>query len=378
MQLAIVAAGFTPGEADQLRRAMAAWRRNGELERFEQRLIGGMIERGYSAEFAERHLQPDQRIRRIRFSRSRTPRASRCSVYVSAWLKRYEPAAFCCALLNSQPMGFYAPQQLVRSARDHGVEVRPVDVEQSDWDCTLERSAEGDAVVRLGMRLVKGLAKDAAARLLEARAAARFAGVQDLAERAQLNSKDLGALASAGALGALASHRHRARWEVAGVEQPMALLERVRFAEALPILRRPTEGEDIAADYAHIGVSLGRHPLTLLRPRLTAAGISTAHEVAELAPGARVRSAGLVITRQRPSSAAGVTFVTLEDETGYLNIVVWERLAQRARRALLGATLLGVCGVVQKESGVLHVIAERLVDHSELLGKLVTRSRDFH
>jgi error-prone DNA polymerase len=165
---------------------------------------------------------------------------------------------------------------------------------------------------------------------------------------------------------------------VAGVEQPSSLLDRVRFAEALPILRRPTEGEDIAADYRHIGVSLGRHPLTLLRARLTTAGISAACEVAELTLGARVRAAGLVITRQRPSSASGVTFVTLEDETGYLNIVVWEKLAQRDRRALLGASLLEVVGVVQKESGVLHVIAERLVDHSELLGKLVTRSRNFH
>jgi error-prone DNA polymerase len=377
MQLAIVAAGFTPGEADQLRRAMAAWRRNGELEKFEQRLIGGMVERGYGEDFAQRLFSQIKGFGEYGFPESHAASFA-LLVYVSAWLKRYEPAAFCCALLNSQPMGFYAPQQLVRSARDHGVEVRPIDVGQSDWECTLERGSGGEAVVRLGMRLVKGLTKDAGARLLEARAAVRFTGVQDLAERAELNAKDLGALASAGALGALASHRHRARWEVAGVEQPMALLERVRFAEALPILRRPTEGEDIAADYRHIGVSLGRHPLTLLRPRLTAAGISTAHEVAELKPGARVRSAGLVITRQRPSSAAGVTFVTLEDETGYLNIVVWERLAERARRALLGATLLGVYGVVQKESGVLHVIAERLVDHSELLGKLVTRSRNFH
>ena len=377
MQLAIVAAGFTAGEADQLRRAMAAWRRNGDLEKFEARLIGGMIERGYSADFAQRLFSQIKGFGEYGFPMSHAASFA-LLVYVSAWLKCYEPAAFCCALLNSQPMGFYAPQQLVRSARDHGVEVRSVDVNQSDWDCTLERGTTGNAVVRLGMRLVKGLAKDASARLLEARAAARFTGVQDLAERARLNAKDLGALASAGALGALASHRHRARWEVAGVEQPMALLEHVRFAEALPILRRPTEGEDIAADYRYLGVSLGRHPLTLLRARLEAAGIRTARSVAELEPGARVRAAGLVITRQRPSSAAGVTFVTLEDETGYLNIVVWERLAERARRALLGATLLGVYGVVQKESGVLHVIAERLVDHSELLGKLVTPSRDFH
>jgi error-prone DNA polymerase len=212
----------------------------------------------------------------------------------------------------------------------------------------------------------------------DTRAAGRFASVQDLAERARLNAKDLGCLASAGALATLASNRHRARWEVAGVTQPTELLEQVRFAEALPILRRPTEGEDIAADYRHVGVSLGPHPLILLRNKLDVAGVKTAREVADLAPGARVRSAGLVITRQRPSSVSGVTFVTLEDETGYLNLVVWERLAQRDRRALLGAKLLGVVGVVQKESGVLHVIAEQLVDYSELLGTLVTRSRDFH
>jgi error-prone DNA polymerase len=299
-------------------------------------------------------------------------------VYVSSWLKRYEPAAFCCALLNSQPMGFYAPQQLVRSARDHGVEVRSIDVSHSDWDSTLERGAGGAAAVRLGMRLVKGLASEAGARVRDARAAAPFTSVQELAERARLNAKDLGCLASAGALHALASNRHRARWQVAGVAQPTELLPQVRFTEALPILRRPTEGEDIAADYRHVGVSLGRHPLILLRNKLEAAGIKTAHEVADLSPGVRVRSAGLVITRQRPSSASGVTFVTLEDETGYLNLVVWERLAQRDRRALLGAKLLGVVGVVQKESGVLHVVAEKLIDHSELLGKLVTHSRDFH
>jgi error-prone DNA polymerase len=298
--------------------------------------------------------------------------------YVSAWLKHHEPAAFCCALLNSQPMGFYAPQQLVRSARDHGVEVRSIDVNHSDWDSTLERRADESAALRLGMRLVKGLAAEAAARVCAARAAAPFTSVQDLAERAQLNAKDLGCLASAAALATLASNRHRARWEVAGVTQPTELLERVRFAEALPILRRPTEGEDIAADYRHVGVSLGPHPLALLRHKLDAAGIRTAREVANLTPGERVRSAGLVITKQRPSSSSGVTFVTLEDETGYLNLVVWERLAQRDRRALLGAKLLGVVGIVQKESGVLHVIAEKLIDHSGLLGGLVTHSRDFH
>jgi error-prone DNA polymerase len=377
MQLAIVAAGFTAGEADQLRRAMAAWRRSGDLERFEERLIRGMIERGYDEEFAQRIFSQIKGFGEYGFPESHAASFA-LLVYVSAWLKRYEPAAFCCALLNSQPMGFYAPQQLVRSAREHGVEVRAVDVNQSDWDSTLEPAMNGSAAVRLGMGLTKGLAREAGARVCEARNAAPFAGVPDLAERARLGRKDLGALASSGALKGLASNRHRARWEVAGVERPTALLDRVRFAEALPMLRRPTEGEDIAADYRHVGVSLGRHPLALLRARLTAAGVSTARSVAELAPGARVRVAGLVITRQRPSSAAGVTFVTLEDETGYLNLVVWEKLAERDRKILLGAALLGVSGAVQKQDGVLHVIAERLFDHSALLGRLVTYSRDFH
>jgi error-prone DNA polymerase len=377
MHLAIVAADFTPGEADQLRRAMAAWKHRGGLEPFEAKLKTRMRAKGYSEDFANRIFQQILGFGEYGFPESHSASFALLA-YVSAWLKHHEPAAFCCALLNSQPMGFYAPQQLVRSARDHGVEVRRIDVTQSDWESTLERGADSRAAVRLGMRLVKGLASEAAARVCAARAAARFASVQDLAERGQLNAKDLGALASAGALETLASNRHRARWDVAGVTQPTRLLAQVRFAEALPILRRPTEGEDIAADYAHTSVSLGRHPLILLRDKLDEAGIKTAAEVAGLPAGARVRTAGLVITRQRPSAASGVTFVTLEDETGYLNLVVWERLAERDRRALLGARLLGVVGVVQKESGVLHVIAEELIDHSALLGGLVTHSRDFH
>ena len=377
MQLAIVAAGFTPGEADQLRRAMAAWRRSGDLERFEHRLIHGMTERNYTEEFARRIFNQIKGFGEYGFPESHAASFA-LLVYVSAWLKRYEPGAFCCALLNSQPMGFYAPQQLVRSAREHGVEVHAVDVNRSEWESTLERNSDGSASVRLGLQLVKGLSIEAAKRALEARAAAPFAIVADLAERAKLGSKDLGALASAGALKELASNRHRARWDVAGVEQTLELFDHLRFAEALPLLRRPTEGEDIAADYRHLGVSLGRHPLELLRARLNARQIATARAIAALAHGTRVRTVGLVITRQRPASASGVTFVTLEDETGYLNLVVWDRLAQQARRALLGAALLGVTGTVQKEGEVLHVVAERLVDHTDLLGELVARSRDFH
>jgi error-prone DNA polymerase len=288
---------------------MAAWKHRGGLEPFEVKLKGRMRAKGYSEEFANRIFQQILGFGDYGFPESHAASFALLA-YVSAWLKHHEPEAFCCALLNSQPMG-YAPAA-PRSVRDHGVEGGP---STSTMATGTARSGAARTALRRGMQLVKGLAAEAGARLCATRAAAPFTSVQDLAERAQLNAKDLGCLASAGALAALASNRHRARWEVAGVTPPTELLERVRFAEALPILRRPTEGEDIAADYRHIGVSLGRHPLILLRNKLDLAGIRTAREVADLAPGARVRSAGLVITRQRPSSASGVTFVTLEDET---------------------------------------------------------------
>jgi error-prone DNA polymerase len=379
MHLAMVAAGFSAGEADQLRRAMASWRRNGDLERFERRLIDGMLERGYEREFAQRIFNQIKGFGEYGFPESHAASFA-LLVYVSAWLKCHEPAAFCCALLNSQPMGFYAPQQLVRNAREHGVEMRPVDVNCSDWDSSLERREhDGRAALRLGLRCVKGLSEEGGRRLVTARAAAgAFDSVRDLAERAALGAKDLGALASAAALKSLASNRHRARWDVAGIEKPAALLGLPRFTEALPMLRRPTEDEDIAADYRHLGLTLGRHPLALLRAELDALRVRSASGVADLAHGTRVRTAGLVITRQRPSSASGVMFVTLEDETGYINLVVWDSLAQSERRVVAGAALMGVVGKVQREGEVLHVIAEHLFDHSELLGDLVTRSRDFH
>ncbi|HEY8521200.1 MAG TPA: error-prone DNA polymerase [Gammaproteobacteria bacterium] len=373
MQLAIVAAGFTPGEADRLRRAMAAWRRRGDLEAFERRLIDGMLARGYGEPFARRIFEQIKGFGEYGFPESHAASFA-LLVYVSAWLKRHEPAAFCCALLNSQPMGFYAVAQLVRSAREHGVEVRPVDVTASDWDSTLEPDDAGRPAVRLGLRLVKGLSAAGAERIVRARAARPFEDVQDLAVRADLDAKDLGALAAGAALRSLAPNRHRARWEVAGVDKrPWP----GRVAEAVPLLRRPSEAEDIAADYRHLGLTLGRHPLALLRGRLAALRIRTAAEIAGRPHGAWVRGAGIVITRQHPSSAAGVVFVTLEDETGYLNLVVWARVAARDRQALLGASLLGVEGHVQKEGEVLHVVARRLFDLSELLGGLVTTSRDF-
>jgi error-prone DNA polymerase len=382
MQLAIVAADFTPGEADQLRRAMAAWQRRGGLEPFEAKLKSRMQAKGYSEEFTNRIFQQILGFGDYGFPESHAASFALLA-YVSAWLKHHEPAIFFGGLLNSQPMGFYAPSQLVRCAREHGVEVRPVDVDRSEWDSTLEKNIDGRPILRLGLRLVKHLSSDGGDRIAQARAAGPFGGVQDLAERAKLDAKDLAALASAGALRSLARHRHRARWDVAGVEKPTALLERIRIAEGEPLLKRPTEGEDVAADYRHLGLSLGRHPLALLRRELGALRLVDAQGVRRLAHGERVQTAGLVITRQRPSSAAGVTFVTLEDESGYVNLIVWEKVAERWRRALLGASLLGVTGQVQKEGEVLHVVVERLYDLSELLarihhGGLVARSRDFH
>ncbi|MGB5102285.1 MAG: error-prone DNA polymerase, partial [Steroidobacteraceae bacterium] len=250
MQLAVVAAGFTPGEADQLRRAMAAWKRKGGLGHFEERLIRGMRERGYAEEFAKQIFRQILGFGEYGFPESHAASFA-LLVYVSSWLKRHEPAAFAAALINSQPMGFYAPSQLAQDARRHGVEVRAADVRESDWDCTLERRSDGGPALRLGLRIVKGLSRAAALRLVAARDENAFDSVQDLAERAMLERRELGCLAAAGALAGIAGHRHRAAWNVAGVESPLPLMPQPRVPEGIPLLRAPREGEDIVADYAH-------------------------------------------------------------------------------------------------------------------------------
>ncbi len=376
MQLAVVAAGFSPGEADRLRRAMAAWRRKGSLGPFEQRLVEGMRERGYEERFARQVFQQILGFGEYGFPESHSASFA-LLVYVSAWLKRHHPAAFCCALLNSQPMGFYAPAQLVRDARAHGVAVHAIDVNESHWEAGLEPDGEGRLAVRLGLAPVHGLSRTGALRLVEARSQGPYRSVQDLATRAQLGRADLEALAAAGALAGLTGHRHRAVWHVTGVESPLPLAPGATCAEALPMLRRPAEGEDIVADYRAFGLTLGRHPLALLRDRLAAAGWLTAAELWEREAGERVLTGGIVVTRQRPGSASGVTFVTVEDETGHLNLIVWRALGERQRQVLLGARLLGVSGTIQREGDVLHVVARRLEDRSPLLGELAARSRDF-
>jgi len=379
MQLAVVAAGFTPGEADQLRRSMAAWRRKGGLEKFEQRLIDGMAQRGLSEAFARQIYQQICGFGEYGFPESHSASFS-LLVYVSAWIKRYEPAAFCAALLNSQPMGFYAPAQLVADARRHGVEVRDADATVSEWDCTLERIAADreDPALRLGLRMIAGLKEASALRLVAARAERPFAHVADLAHRAQLDRRDLTALAAAGALATLAGHRHDAVWEVAGVEKLPPILAGTVFVEPPPALPAPTEGQDIVADYRTLGLTLRRHPLALLRGRLQGKRLVTAAEIARTPHGRLARTAGIVIGRQRPDTASGVVFVTLEDETGATNVIVWRDLGDRQRRELLGSRLMGVYGRVEREGEVVHLIAGRLVDLSEMLGSLPTRSRDFH
>jgi error-prone DNA polymerase len=376
MQLAIAAAGFSPGEADQLRRSMAAWKRRGGLGHFEQRLIEGMRERGYDESFARQIFSQIQGFGEYGFPESHAASFA-LLVYSSAWIKRYEPAAFTCALINSQPMGFYAPAQLVRDARDHGVEVRPISVCASDWDCTLERRADGEPALRLGLRMVKGLSEEAGAQIRVARASAVFASVQDLTLRAGLERRELEALADAGAMRELSGNRHLTFWQVAGSEQELPLAPVPQRPEGTPLLAPPTEGQNIAADYRSAGLTLGRHPLALLREQLAAAHIVASADLRELPHGRVVRVAGIVTARQRPQSAGGVMFITLEDETGFVNLIVWERVWERARRIANNSRLLEVHGMLQKEELVTHVVAAKLVDRTPMLGTLVTQSRDF-
>jgi error-prone DNA polymerase len=363
MELAMVAAGFTPGEADRLRRSMAAWKRRGGLEGFERKLKEGMAKNGYSEEFADGIYRQILGFGEYGFPESHSASFA-LLVYVSSWLKHHHPAAFCAALLNSQPMGFYAPAQLVQDARRHGVEVRPPDVNASDWDCTLE-----DGALRLGLRMVSGLTEKEGKRLAAGRP---YAAVHELG----LNRKDLRALAAAGALQSLVGHRRLAHWAAAG-EQRRAPLD-APAQERLPQLRMPREGEDIIADYASLGLTLGRHPLALLRDRFQKSRLKTAKELTSLRHGSLARTAGLVTCRQRPDTASGVVFVTLEDETGNVNVVVWRNLGERQKAELLGARLLGVQGVIERDGDVVHLVARRLLDYSSMLGPLSAPSRDFH
>ncbi len=381
MQIAMIAADFTPGEADALRRAMAAWKRKGGLGPFHDRLVGRMVEKGYERDYAERIFKQIEGFGEYGFPESHAAGFA-LLVYVSCWIKRHHPDAFLAALLNSQPLGFYAPAQLVRDARAHGVEVRPVDVGVSEVNSVLEGLSgpvgEQSVPVRLGLDRVGGLSLEAAGRIVAARDGGPFASVEDLARRAALNARDLQALAQADALRGLAGHRHQAAWAVAGVDtRATPMLRDTRVHERRAELAPPSAVEDTLADYRALGLSLQRHPIGLLREELAQFKVQPAAVLKTYPHGRLARASGLVTHRQRPETAKGTTFVTLEDETGVVNVIVWPRVFEAHRRELLGTRLLTVYGQWQREGEVMHLVAMKLIDHSPLLAGLVARSRDF-
>lgn len=392
MQIAMLAADFSAGEADQLRRAMAAWKRRGGLGPFEERLVGRMVAKGYEREYAERIFRQIEGFGEYGFPESHAAGFALLA-YVSSWIKCHHPDAFLAALLNSQPMGFYAPAQLVRDAREHDVEVRPVDVRVSECESVLEgeplhaqRCGPNPALqsarlhpVRLGLNRVTGLSGEAAERIVAARNEEPFANVEDMARRARLDAHELRLLAQADALNGLSGHRHQAAWAVAGVDtRPTEMLRATRVSEAPAVLAAPSEVEDTLADYQAIGLTLKRHPLALLREQLADEFKVQTAKVLHTYPGGRLaRASGLVTHRQRPETAKGTVFVTLEDETGAVNVIVWPKVFESQRRALLAARLLTVYGQWQREGEVMHLVAMRMIDHSALLQGLVSRSRDF-
>ena len=378
IKLAMVAAGFSAGEADQLRRAMAAWKSHGDLTPFRDKLINGMLERGHDADFAERlYLQI------CGFGGYGFPESHAASfallVYVSSWIKRHYPAAFYCALLNSQPMGFYSPSQLVQDARRHDVTVLPPDVNHSQWNHTLESP---NRHLRLGLRLIQGLSASGAESLHNNRPAEGYRSTAELRHLAGLNQRDMELLAGANAMPAFTTNRHQAYWQLLEHEQPAELFAKETAAHYQPEhcyqLPEPTEGQNVLADYASQGLTLQRHPLALLREQGHLKFCLSAEQLKNIQPGRPVQVAGLVTGRQRPGSASGVTFVTLEDETGNVNVVVWLETARRQRKPLITARLLHVKGILEREGDIVHVMAGRLSDLSHLIQTLPVNSRDFH
>jgi error-prone DNA polymerase len=378
MQIAMAAADFSAGEADSLRRSMAAWKRQGGVHKFYDRLVGGMLKNGYTSAFAEQIFKQIEGFGEYGFPESHAASFA-LLVYVSSWLKRHEPACFLAALLNSQPLGFYSPSQLVQDAQRHGVGVRPVDVTRSDWDCTLEPVVE--PAVRLGLRQVSGLSESAAQRIVAARVEAPFTSTEDLALRCALDAGDLKALASADALKSLSGHRRQQVWEAAALQPAPGLLRAVPVAEAALQLPPASEGEEVIFDYAALGLTLRSHPLLLLREQLSKMRMLTAAQLRDLPNGRMARACGIVTMRQQPQTAKGVVFVTLEDETGQVNVIVWKSIREKQRPALLRSRLLAVHGTWQRdvESGgdVCHLIAGHLQDLTPLLGGLTTQSREF-
>ena len=384
MQIAILAADFSPGEADELRRSMAAWKRSGGVHKFHDRLVNQMVKNGYEEAFAEAIFKQMLGFGEYGFPESHAASFAQLA-YVSSWLKCHYPACFLTALLNSQPMGFYPPAQLVYDAKRHGVEVRAVDVIVSGWDCTLEGEA-----VRLGLCLVSSLNKPAAERIVIARTEAPFTSTEDFALRAALNPDELKALAAADALTALSGHRRQQVWDAAALKPAPPLLESVPIGEIPLLLNAASEGEEVVFDYASVGLTLRRHPLQILREQLSKMKLLTAAQMRDLPHGRLVRACGIVTARQQPPTAKGVVFITLEDETGTVNVIVWKRQREKQREQVLKSRLLAVYGQWQRntedsanpaekhQGEVRHLIAHHLIDLTYLLGELATQSREFH
>jgi len=379
IQICMIAADFSGGEADELRRAMAAWKRRGGVHHFHQRIVSRMVGKGYDAAFAENIFKQITGFGEYGFPESHAYSFALLA-YVSAWLKCHEPAVFLAALLNSQPMGFYSPSQLVQDAKRHGIEVRAIDVRHSDRDCTLEPDPSSrQPAVRLGLRLVKGFNENAARRLMAARTHAPFSGLDDLALRAALDPQELQCLARADALIGLAGHRRQQAWLAAGQARFTALLADAPQPDEPLALPPAPEGREICLDYASTGLTLRRHPVALLRPQLARRGWRHAEDLARLRDGASAWACGIVVMRQQPETAKGTIFVTLEDETGSVNVIVWRHVREQYRQALLASRLLAVAGQWQRTpEGVMHLVARRLVDVTPWLGRLGTSSRDFH
>jgi error-prone DNA polymerase len=376
MKLAIVGAGFSPGEADQLRRSMAAWRRSTALDRFESRLIDGMLANGYERKFAEQLFAQIRGFGEYGFPESHAASFA-LLVYVSCWMKWYHPAAFAAAVINSQPMGFYAPAQLVRDAREHGVTIRGIDVNHSAYDCTLEPDEHGPAL-RLGLRLVKGLSESVADAIVAGRRDGVYRNVTDVMRRSEVSPAALARLAAADAFGSLGLNRRDALWSVLGLEEELPLFAGQPVKDMAVALPELTLSEHVVEDYAHIGLSLKAHPMGLIRETLAHAKTLTAAAIRDMPQGRRVNVAGLVLVRQRPSTALGIVFMTIEDETGTANLVIRPKIYERFRVAARSAIAVVATGRIERQGEVVHVQIERLSTVQDWVAALQVRSRDFH
>ena len=394
IKLAVVAAGFSPGEADQLRRAMAAWKRKGGLEVFRQKLVAGMLERGHDRDFAERIFEQIKGFGDYGFPESHAASFA-LLVYFSAWLKRHEPAAFYCGLLNSQPMGFYTPSQLVQDASRHNITTLPVDILDSQWESTLEGLPDSlpygntdtygarQPAIRLGFQRIKGLREETALRIIHARTRSKeqntraFNSLESIAQSARLDRGDLARLTEGGAFKQLTGHRYQTHWEAKGLLPTDTPIEMVAEQEDT-YLPAPSESDDLRADYLSLRLTLGRHPMAMLRESGEPFGkLKRASDLEQLNHGRFVQVAGIVTGRQRPSTATGVLFLTLEDETNNINVVVWSRILEQYRAAVVQGRLLKIKGVLEREKSVIHVVAGHVEDLSHYLEHFSLKSRDF-